>query len=155
MDLWDRLKGSFGAPTMIHPTFGRITFMATKGPRPSYWEAAAIFRPTGAPIQVFIDGDESGPSSSALAAWETIQDRYEWLWPSLEQILPRGYAEWIPEAGPESGRGRFTLESLSVPNEFDGPEEWDFGYGCADDEDHSFTIRMKGWVPIPEARIDG
>jgi hypothetical protein len=44
---------------------------------------------------------------------------------------------------------------VSVPA-VDSPEaEWDLGFACADDPEHSFTVIMRGWVPDPQARIDG
>src|SRR5262245_49377868 len=155
MGLFDRLVGAFKPPTMEHATFGHVTYMAMKDSSRSYWEGHGTFSPTGSRIQVFLDGDESGPSVDALNAWNAIQERYNSLWPIFEGILLRAYEEWIPDAGPTTGKGRFTLEFIGVPRVIEATSEWDLGYGCADDADHSFTILMSGWIPNPEARIDG
>ena len=70
------------------------------------------------------------------------------------RMLVRAYAGWIPGSGPRSGLGRFTLDSVSIPDSIDG-SHWELVYACTDDDDHTFTILMNGWAPAAEARIDG
>ncbi len=155
MSHWRSLLG-VGAPlTRDHDVFGRLTFMRMRDPARSYWEGRAVVGPTGSPVQVFVDGGEEGPSEGTTAFWRALLAKYRDLGPQLESILSRAYHEWSPQARPDAGAGRFALESVSVPAGDPNAAEWDLGFACADDPEHSFTILMRGWVPDSQVRIDG
>src|SRR5512135_362475 len=155
MSGWRSLFG-IGAPlTLDHDVFGRLTFMRMRDPARSYWEGRAAVGPAGSSVQVFVDGWEKGPSEDSTAFWRALLAKYRDIWPQLESILSRAYREWNPQARPDVGAGRFTLESVSVPAGDPNAAEWDLGFACADDAEHSFTVLMRGWVPNSQVQIDG
>ncbi len=155
MSLWRWLFGIRAAPTLDHDVFGRLTFMRMRDPARSYWEGRAAMGPAGSPVQVFVDGGEDGPYEGTTAFWRALLAKYRDLWPQLESTLGRAYREWIPQARPDAGAGRFALESVSIPAGDPNAAEWDLGFACADDPEHSFTVLMRGWVPDSQVRIDG
>jgi len=66
MKIFESLKLQFRPPKMHDPDFGHLTFMyISNHPERSYWEAEWMFPPTGTPVSIGIDGDESGPRSAA------------------------------------------------------------------------------------------
>ena len=155
MGIFDRFKRAFTPPRMSHSRFGDMTLMEFKDGKNSYWEGYDQFRPAGRRVEVLIEGDASGPFAESIATWDAIQDRYPELRSALEKLLHSAYADWIPDAEPNAGRGRFALDTVYVPRNPLESDSWSLSYSCLDDEEHSFTIEMKGWAPQGDERIDG
>src|SRR5512142_1415299 len=101
MSLRQWLFGIGAPPTLDHDVFGRLVFMRMREPARSYWEGRVAVGPTGSPVQVFVDGSETGPSDEATAFWRALFGKWRDLWPPLESILCRACLEWIAQARPD------------------------------------------------------
>lgn len=153
--MFQRLLERLGPKRTFDPLFGSLLFMRMSGGRRSYWEGRALFPPLGAEIEIFVEAEEDGPGAPHHAAWRELCDRYAPLAPALEAKLAAAYASWFRRDAPAAIFRTFSLASVSVPASYSDAEEWELSFDCRDDEEHLFTVLMKGWSPDGDVRVDG
>jgi hypothetical protein len=153
--VFQRLLALLGPKRIDDPVFGSLLFMKMSGGRPSYWEGKGVFPPLGAEIEYFVDAEESGPGEPQHRFWRELCDRYAPLAPVLEAQLAAAYSSWLRREPPPAIFRTFSLASVSIPASFSDAAEWDLSFDCRDDEEHLFTVPMKGWSPEGEVSVDG
>jgi hypothetical protein len=150
------LRRVFKPLVIEDPVFGSLRFMRMPDPRKSYWEVAARFRGLSeAPIELFIDADETGPKDQQRILYARMADKFEVILGLTLVELERAYSQWFQRQPPAELSARFSLESLSVPSMEADTMEWELCFSCSDDSEHLFTVEFVGWKPTGNVSIDG
>lgn len=154
MKIFKSLKLRIRPPRMKDPDFGQLTFMFIPShPERSYWEAEWIFPPTGSPISIGLDGDESGPRSETREWHLGLPARFERILELTKPELGKVFETWLQHELPEDIFKVVKLAGFGVENPEADPVRWDISFETIGDKWLGITIPFVGDTP-KEAVVD-
>ena len=154
MNLLKSLKLQFWPPVLNDPDFGQLTFMYIAGhPERSYWEAEWKFPPTGKPVGISLDGDESGPQSAAREWYLGLPARLEKVLQFAEPQLEKALKIWLEHELPEDVFSIVELSGFGVEDPHGEPVVWSISFETTGEKWLGITIPFVGDV-AGEAVVD-
>lgn len=134
--------------------FGQLTFMyISNHPERSYWEAEWIFPPTGTPISIGLDGDESGPGPETREWHLGLPARFERTLELVKPELAKVFKTWLQHELPDDIFTVVTLAGFGVENPKANPVKWEISFETTGDKWLGITIPFVGDKP-EEAVVD-
>jgi len=129
MNIFKSLKQLFTSPTMEDPDFGRLTFIdISKHPERSYWEAEWVFPPTGTPVGICLDGDESGPRPDYREWYLQLPSRYPRILEQARPVVAKELTFWLDQTMPDDVYQLVKIAGFSVKDPRAEPIEWDVAF---------------------------
>jgi len=154
MTIFKSLKLQFRPPKMHDPDFGHLTFMyISNHPERSYWEAEWMFPPTGTPVSIGIDGDESGPRSEARQWYLKLPSRFSRILELARPELAKVFKKWLQQELPDDIFTVVKLSGFGVEDPQAQTVEWDIMFETTGDKWLGITIPFVGDEP-KEAVVD-
>lgn len=154
MNIFRSLKLQFRPPKIQDPDFGQLTFMyISNHPERSYWEAEWIFPPTGTPVSIGLDGDESGPIAEVRQWHLELPSRFPRILELARPELARVFTSWLNTDLPEDIFSVVKLSGFGVEDPRAQPVEWDVSFETSGDKWLGITIPFVGEEPR-EAVVD-
>ena len=154
MNIFKSLKLQFRPPKVDDPDFGQLTFMyISNHPERSYWEAEWTFPPTGTPVSIALDGDESGPMPEARQWHLQIPSRYSRILDLARPELAKVFKTWLDQDLPEDIFAVVKLSGFGVEDPRAQPVAWDISFETTGDKWLGITIPFVGDEPN-EAVVD-
>jgi hypothetical protein len=112
--------------------------------RVKYWEGKAVFTPTKALIDVFVDGSEN---DNMLQQHEFFR-RLSHDWSNISAIIDRFLVERLHDREPstfvESAWSWFRISSLRIPNASLDRALWEISLTEISDPTRLWTVQMRG-----------
>lgn len=143
-------------PEIDDEFFGRLIYMKMPKDRDSYWEARCVFSPTGTEVNVFIDAPApmAAPNDAQRKFFRDVVHDYGEIQAVVAPVLQEQLESWARKPMTRAFADEFTLVSFSIPVPSAAEPEWELSFDNRTDENHMFTIQMRGRSP-GEVTIDG
>jgi hypothetical protein len=130
------------------PVFDSMIYM---GKRLKYWEGKAFFEPTGAFIEVFVDGLPDDDMGQQHDFFQQVVKEWHSLRKEIGDMLLMEWQKYYPAIPIESPWDLFRLSSISIPKGSIESAEWEM---CFTTENHLWAVRIKGRQP-QQVSVDG
>ncbi len=154
MNILKSLKLQFRPPKIDDPDFGQLTFMyISNHPERSYWEAEWNFRPTGTPVAIALDGDESGPKLVTREWHLGLPTRFDRIVALAKPELAKVFQSWLKQDLPEDIFTVVKLSGFGVEDPEAQPVAWDVSFETTGDTWLGITIPFEG-DQAKEATVD-
>ena len=141
-------------PKIDDPDFGQLTFMyISNHPEHSYWEAEWIFPPTGTPVSIGLDGDESGPRPDTREWHLDLPSRFDRILELARPGLAKVFKSWLRQDLPEDIFTAMKLSGFGVEDPRAQPITWDVSFETIGDTWLGITIPFQGEEP-KDATVD-
>ena len=123
---------------MVDPRFGDLRYQRDA----QFWEGRAEFAPLRAPVEVLIDGPDTGPTEGQRAFLDELERRYDAMWPDVRERLAHA-AQRV-----HADSSTLVLVAISIPRGGvdRAGEEWNLSYETRPSSWHC-TVHMIGWTP--------
>lgn len=146
----------FKKPLIVEDDFfGRLRFMKIKNnPSRNYFEGKGKFGPTGRELEYFIHADESGPEPEQKEFYRQIQQDWPRIVEKIKPLIEAEFRNWKDDFTITDFNREFHLVGLTIPRPEIQPREWDLAFDTIHDENHQFTVYLKGYEPT-RVEIDG
>ena len=132
----DWIKDLFSPIRIVNPFFGQLRYLRDA----KFWEGKISFAPLQKQVEILIDGNPIGPSEEQAEHYQTIESRYNEIWPHVENLLKSK----VHEIKLENIKS-FELVCISIPE--DSTSGFELSYET-DPESWHFLVIMKNWSPI-------
>jgi len=154
MNLFKSLKLQFRPPKIDDPDFGQLTFMyISNHPERSYWEAEWMFPPTGTPVSIGLDGDESGPRPATREWHLDLPSRFDRILELARPELANVFKSWLKQDLPDDILTVMKLSGFGVEDPRAQPVNWDVSFETTGDTWLGITIPFQG-EEAKEATVD-
>ena len=141
--------------TIYDDFFGRMLFIQFKNkPQKNYFECKRDFKPSGRPIEVFIDADASGPTSTQKDFFRQIENEYGNLTVKIAPLIEKEFRNWKSNFKITDFRKEFQPINLALPRCEGKPVIWEIAFETEHDLNHEITITMYDFEPR-DILIDG
>ena len=135
--------------------FGRMLFIQfKKKPQKNYFECKRDFKPSGRPIEVLINADVSGPTSTQKDFFRQIENEYDNLTAKIVPMIENVFRNWKADFTITDFRKEFQPINLVLPRCAEKPVIWEIGFETEHDLNHEITITMYDFEP-KDILIDG
>jgi hypothetical protein len=154
MNILKSLKLQFSPPKLQDPDFGQLTFMyISNHPQRSYWETEWTFPPTGTPVSIALDGDESGPRPEVRQWHLGLPTRFPRILQVARPELAKVFKSWLDQDLPGDIFSVVKLSGFGVEDPRAQPVQWDISFETTAEKWLGITIPFVGDEP-KEAVVD-
>ncbi len=148
MNIFKSLKLRFRPPKIDDPDFGQLRFMyIANHPERSYWESEWTFPPTGTPVSIALDGEESGPRPEIRSWHLELPSRFPKILELARPPLAKAIKSWLKQDLPADIFAVVKLSGFGVQDPRAQSVEWDVSFETTGDEWLGITIPFVGNEP--------
>ena len=144
MRVIDALFGRLKRKRRDDPVFGSMLYM---GDRLKYWEGKAVFKPTNANIEVFVDGTLENGMEQQRDFYQQVMREWPILRENIGRVILQRWHERTPKLSDDSLWNLFTVSSISIPRASMEGAQWEISFVTSSDPNHLWTMRMNGRQP--------
>jgi hypothetical protein len=139
------LKLQLRPPKIDDPDFGRLSFIyISNHPERSYWEAVWTFPPTGMPVAIGLDGDESGPRPDSREWYLSLPSRFDRIVQLATPELAKVFPLWLKQELPDDIFTVVKLSGFGVEDPRAEPVSWDVSFETTGDTWLGISIPFTG-----------
>jgi hypothetical protein len=145
MNIFKSLNLQFRPPKIDDPDFGQLTFMfISNHPERSYWEAEWTFPPTGTPVSIGLDGDESGPRPDTRQWYMKLPSRFSHILELARPELAKVFKSRLDQDLPDDIFTVVKLSGFGVEDPRTQPISWDISFETTGEKWLGITIPFVG-----------
>jgi len=114
-----------------------------------YFGGERIFVPTGKEIGLGITGNLPGPTTAQKEFYQKVEEKYHTFIPGIQELITDEFRNWKPDFTIHDFTKEFWPVHLLIPaiEEQEQELEWEISFETFHDQNHTFTIYMKGFLP--------
>lgn len=145
MSLFKSLKLQFRPLKIDDPDFGRLTYMyISNHPERSYWEGEWTFPPTGTPVSIGLEGDESGPRPDIREWHLALPGRFDRILQLAKPGLAKVLKTWLGQDLPNDLFRVVKLSGFGVEDPRTLPVAWEISFETTGEKWLGITIPFAG-----------
>ncbi|WP_324677101.1 hypothetical protein [Hymenobacter sp. GOD-10R] len=121
-----------------------------------YFGDERLFKPTSKVIGLGISGKLPGLTTAQKEFYRQVEENYLALIPGIQKLITAKVRNWKPDFTIQDFTKEFWPVYLSIPaiEKKEKELEWEIAFETFHDQNHTFTIYMKGFLP-DYVHIDG